>query len=172
MGAGEKKDVNSLETSAPSSREGRGAGDWVHRSWLCDKAPKTLNYGVHRASGLVNTFMCQKGGVPHLHGDRHFCTQNFSGPHLTYLFCWLFFCSLYKPVNLSKIPWRRKWQATAIFLPGKSCGQRSLGATVHGVTKNWTRLSDKTAAAAVQIIKPAKGIMGIPVCSQAGQGCG
>ena len=23
-------------------------------------------------------------------------------------------------------PWRRKWQPTALFLPGKSCGQRSL----------------------------------------------
>ena len=25
-----------------------------------------------------------------------------------------------------KIPWRRKWQATPVFLPGKSHGQRSL----------------------------------------------
>ena len=25
-----------------------------------------------------------------------------------------------------KIPWRRKWQPTPVFLPGKSCGQRSL----------------------------------------------
>ena len=25
-----------------------------------------------------------------------------------------------------KIPWRRKWQPTAVFLPGDSCGQRSL----------------------------------------------
>ena len=40
-----------------------------------------------------------------------------------------------------KIPWsRRKWQPTPIFLPGKSREQRSLGATVHGVTKSWTRL--------------------------------
>ena len=31
-----------------------------------------------------------------------------------------------------KIPWRRKWQATPIFLPGKSHGQRSLEATVQG----------------------------------------
>ena len=23
-------------------------------------------------------------------------------------------------------PWRRKWQPTAVFLPGKSCGQRSV----------------------------------------------
>ena len=26
-----------------------------------------------------------------------------------------------------KIPWRRKWQTTPVFLPGKSHGQRSLG---------------------------------------------
>ena len=25
------------------------------------------------------------------------------------------------------IPWRRKWQTTSVFLPGESCGQRSLG---------------------------------------------
>jgi len=25
-----------------------------------------------------------------------------------------------------KIPWRRKWQPTAVLLPGKSNGQRSL----------------------------------------------
>ena len=27
---------------------------------------------------------------------------------------------------VGKIPWRRKWQATPVFLPGKSRGQRSL----------------------------------------------
>ena len=27
---------------------------------------------------------------------------------------------------LGKIPWRRTWQSTPVFLPGKSCGQRSL----------------------------------------------
>ena len=27
---------------------------------------------------------------------------------------------------VGKIPWERKWQATPIFLPGESCGQRSL----------------------------------------------
>ena len=35
----------------------------------------------------------------------------------------------------------RKWQPTPVFLPGKSHGQRSLGATAHGVTKSLTRLS-------------------------------
>ena len=34
-----------------------------------------------------------------------------------------------------KIPWRRKWQSTPIFLPRKSHGQRSLGAIAHGIAK-------------------------------------
>ena len=29
---------------------------------------------------------------------------------------------------VGKIPWRRKWQPTPVFLPGESLGQRSLGA--------------------------------------------
>ena len=37
-------------------------------------------------------------------------------------------------------PWRRKWQPTPVFLPGKSHGQRSLRATVHGVTQSQTQL--------------------------------
>ena len=28
--------------------------------------------------------------------------------------------------GVGKIPWRRKWQPTLVFLPRKSCGQRSL----------------------------------------------
>ena len=36
----------------------------------------------------------------------------------------------------SKIPWRRKWQPTPVFLPGKSHGERS-----HRVTKSRTQLS-------------------------------
>ena len=39
----------------------------------------------------------------------------------------------------------RKWQTTAVFLPGKSHGQRSLARyTVQGVTKSQTRLSIHT----------------------------
>ena len=35
-----------------------------------------------------------------------------------------------------RIPWRRKWQPTLVFLPGKSHRQRNLvGYTVHGVQK-------------------------------------
>ena len=30
------------------------------------------------------------------------------------------------PTWVGKIPWRKKWQPTAVFLPGESCGQRSV----------------------------------------------
>ena len=33
---------------------------------------------------------------------------------------------------VGKIPWRRKWQPTPVFLPGESHGQRSLEGTVLG----------------------------------------
>ena len=39
-----------------------------------------------------------------------------------------------------KIPWRRKWQPTPVFLPGKSHGQRNLGAIVYRVAKSQTPL--------------------------------
>ena len=38
--------------------------------------------------------------------------------------------------RVGKIPWRRKWQPTAVFLPGKSHLQRAWRATVHGVAKS------------------------------------
>ena len=38
-----------------------------------------------------------------------------------------------------RLPWKRKWQPTLVFLPGKSHEQRGAEwAAVHGVTKSWT----------------------------------
>ena len=39
-----------------------------------------------------------------------------------------------------KIPWRRKWQPTSVFLPGESRGQRSSGGSVHAVAKSQIQL--------------------------------
>jgi len=36
---------------------------------------------------------------------------------------------------VGKIPWRRAWKPTLVFLPGESRGQRNL---VHRVTNSWT----------------------------------
>ena len=38
-----------------------------------------------------------------------------------------------------RIPQRREWQPTPVFLPGESHGQRNL--VGYGVAKNWTRLT-------------------------------
>ena len=35
-----------------------------------------------------------------------------------------------------KIPWKRAWQRTPVFLPAESQGQRSMGAIVHGAAKS------------------------------------
>ena len=42
-----------------------------------------------------------------------------------------------------KIPWKRKWQPTPVFLPGKSHGRGAWWATAHGVTKSKTQLSKR-----------------------------
>ena len=42
----------------------------------------------------------------------------------------------------SKIPWRRKWQPTPVFLPRESRGQRTWWVTVHGIAKSQIRLSN------------------------------
>ena len=42
---------------------------------------------------------------------------------------------------LGKIPWRRVWQPTPVFLPGESHGQRGdWWVIIHKVTKSWTPL--------------------------------
>ena len=46
---------------------------------------------------------------------------------------------------VGKIPWRRKWQPTLVFLPGETHGRRSLVGSVQGVSKSRTRLSDFTS---------------------------
>ena len=52
-------------------------------------------------------------------------------------------CKLIQPLwinpGVRKIPWRRKWQPTSVFLPGKSHGRRSLvGYTPWGTKRRMT----------------------------------
>ena len=41
-----------------------------------------------------------------------------------------------------KIPWKREWQLTPVFLPREFQGERAWQATVHEVTKTWIQLND------------------------------
>ena len=43
---------------------------------------------------------------------------------------------------VGRIPWRKEWQPTPVFLPGESHGQRSLTGNSPWVAKSRTRLSD------------------------------
>ena len=43
---------------------------------------------------------------------------------------------------VGKILWRRNWQPTPVFSPGEFMDRGAWQATVHGIAKSWTRLSD------------------------------
>ena len=45
---------------------------------------------------------------------------------------------------IGKIPWRRKWLPTPVFLPGNTMDRGAWWSTVHGTTKSWTWLIDLT----------------------------
>ena len=38
---------------------------------------------------------------------------------------------------IGKIPWRRAWQPTPVFLPGESMDEEVWQATVHRAAKSW-----------------------------------
>ena len=40
--------------------------------------------------------------------------------------------------------WKRKWQPTPVFLPGKSHGQRSLVGDTPLALKSWTQLNNSS----------------------------
>jgi len=48
----------------------------------------------------------------------------------------------YERERVRRIPWKRAWQPTPVFLPGESHGQRSLAGYKPWSLKEWTRLSD------------------------------
>ena len=50
---------------------------------------------------------------------------------------------------VGKIPWRRKWQPTPVFLPRESHGQRSLVHSVHRTAQSRTRLKQLSMHACI-----------------------
>ena len=53
---------------------------------------------------------------------------------------------------VGKIPWRRAWQPTPMFLPGESHGQRSLEGYSPRVRKSWTRLKRLSRHAFLRVL--------------------
>ena len=56
-----------------------------------------------------------------------------------------------------KIPWRRKWQPTPVFLPGKFHGQRSLAGCSPWGSKEWDDLATKQEQAELATEESYKG---------------
>ena len=50
--------------------------------------------------------------------------------------------SLVAQIVKNKIPWEREWKPTQVFLHGEFHDRGTWWATVHGVTKNQTRMSN------------------------------
>ena len=48
---------------------------------------------------------------------------------------------------IGKIPWSRAWQPIPVFLPGESPQTGAWQATVHGVTKSQTDLTEQLSTA-------------------------
>ena len=71
-------------------------------------------------------------------GQKHFIEEDIQMVRLPWCLSWLQICLQCRRPGFDpwvrKIPWRRKWQPTLVFLPGEFHGQRSL----HGVTKSRT----------------------------------
>ena len=55
--------------------------------------------------------------------------------------------------SVRKIPWKRAWEHTLVFLPGESQGQRAWWAIVHRVTKSQTRLKQLSTHAKIYSYK-------------------
>ena len=53
--------------------------------------------------------------------------------------------------RLGMIQWRRKWQPTAVFLPGESQGQGASWAAVYGVAQSRTRLKQLSSSSSESI---------------------
>ena len=132
---------------------------FIYLLWLCQALvvaykiqfpDQRLNLGpLHWERGVVATEPSGKFPYSFFNLNKHdfkfqfshrFCHRfpGFSGGANGKEFaCW---CRISKRCGfdpcIRKIPWRRKWQFTPVFLPGESLGQRSLvGFSVHWATE-------------------------------------
>ena len=110
------------------------------------------NPGIKRRSPALqaDSLLSEPPGKPfyvyiHTHGYTHTQIHCFS--------CIAGRCAL--DPWIGKMSWRKKWQPTPLFLPGKSYGQRSLaGYSPWSHEKSWTRLSSWTTVTAARLNVP------------------
>ena len=119
----------------------RGAELWRPDSGTSMMLELSLIYKVQWSQSVWVVFMC---------------TAVLELPVITqrWFICWVSLVGRWQRIHLQfrscrrfsfdpwvgKIPWRRAWQPTPVFLPGESHGQGAWWATAHGVANSQTRL--------------------------------
>ena len=123
---GVSEDVEKLEPSYIAGRNVKWFSHWKMVRWLL----KTLNVEILYDSAIILLYT-QRRGFPCSAGGKESACQ-----FRTHKRCW--FNSWVR-----KIPWRRAWQPTPVFLPGESHGQRSLGGSIglQRVRHDWSDLA-------------------------------
>ena len=136
----------------------------VGKESFCTAADPSSIPGLGRSSGEGKVYPPQYSGLENsmdyiVYGSqrigRDWATFTFFIPegslsiNVNHLWClrWQRICLWFRRPGFNpwvgKIPWRREWLTTPVFLLGEFHGQRSLaGVTVHGVTKGQAQLSD------------------------------
>ena len=105
--------------------------------------------GAGNSPGRASTLLGKRTSVDLASRRRDLFIPEFQGSHFGYGFPW-WLSGKESPCQcrrcwfdpwVGKIPWRRKWQPTPVFLPGESHGQRSLERCSpgghKGVGNNW-----------------------------------
>ena len=69
--------------------------------------------------------------------SRKFCNRQIHN------YSWRFKYSSFQPW-VRKMPWRRAWQPTPVFLPKEALDRGAWWATVHRIAKSWTQLKRHT----------------------------
>ena len=113
---------------------------WGIISVLC---PLNLGEGMEHFRQKLNIryMICQVPSVCHCGVTDSIMFQG-SAWNLSSVPAWFVSPRFYPWVG--KIPWRRKWQSTPVFLPENSTDRAAWWVTVHGVPKSWTRLKENT----------------------------
>ena len=139
--AEDEKDVGLIPGWEGSPGKGNRNSFW----YLCLRNPMDIGawqaivHGVAKSWTQMSVCMCAH---THTYTHTHIIHKGFPGGTSGKEPAWQ--CRRHKRWGfdpwVGKIPWRRAWQPTPVFLPGESHGQRSLWATDHRVSKSQTWL--------------------------------